>query len=172
VSQLRAGSAALGILPSPWANYARSRNIPVSETPDSGQRPAELDDRDWLRSRYERDGDLAIAIDLTRRYKRAISRGAVRRARERLGIPSAPPGRRCIVTSEKPRTDRTAAQRILGRLIRDVRDGTPPTYGTLMKRFVELDRARKARNPSAEQAALEALAAAAGLILDQQLRAA
>ena len=110
-----------------------------------------------------------------------LSRWKIRKAREAAGAASAPRGRprgtTVTVTSVKPlpKSHRNAAQRILGRMIREARPGgAPPSYDLLLARFVAVDRARKEGDRLAELDALEGLAAAAGLVLDhlQRLQAA
>lgn len=141
----------------------------VSDTPASGRRPAELDDPDWLRARYERDGDMSIALELTARYKRPISRMMVRLARERLGIPSLPPGRRPQPrpTSARPDLRKPRIVKITARKTRDDREGTPASWESVLGRLVDSDQAKKARNVPGQITALEALAAAAWRLADQ-----
>jgi hypothetical protein len=55
-------------------------------TSSPGHRPRQLNDYFWLLGRYQIAGDNQIAAEL------GVSRNAVRRARERLGIPSRPRG--------------------------------------------------------------------------------
>jgi hypothetical protein len=58
--------------------------------------PAELDDREWLKARYGLLGETTIAAELQ------VSRKAVRRARERLGI--APPANGAELNGSTPET--------------------------------------------------------------------
>jgi hypothetical protein len=109
---------------------------------------------------------MAIAIELTSRYKRPISRMMVRSARERLSIPSAPPGRRCAATSVKVTTAKPRIAKITSRKARDEREGEPPTRETVLGRLVEWDRAVKDRSVTGQINALEALAAAAWRLAD------
>lgn len=146
----------------------------VSNAPASGRRPPELDDREWLKARYERDGDPAIALELTAKYERSISRKTVMVARERLGIPSLPPGRRRTeatvrVLPRRPARE-PAAMRIVARMAREQReDDLEVSYDLLLGRFVNVDRARKAGDRLGLLEELEALGAAAGLLLDHEL---
>lgn len=109
---------------------------------------------------------MAIAIELTSRYKRPISRMMVRSARERLSIPSAPPGRRCVATSVKVSTAKARIAKITARRARDEREGEPASWEIVLARLVDGDRAKKDRSVTGQINALEALAAAAWRLAD------
>lgn len=134
-------------------------------SPASGRRPPELDDADWLRARYRRDGDLTIALELK------VARGTVRAARERLGISSAAPGRRRGGTTTRRnaqlRERIPAAAQIAARITAEQRpDGPPPTLSLAAARVRAVHQASLEGDRAALKDALVSLGSAAGLVLD------
>ena len=124
--------------------------------------PPELADRDWLARHYERHGDRWIASEL------GVSRFAVRLARERLGIPSQPPGRRRGV-------ERSTVQ--LNRALELVADEahSEPAKGTaelLAARVREAGDAAAANDDEAFDRSLIRLGAAVVLLHAERARAA
>lgn len=114
--------------------------------PDS--RPPELDDPEWLSRRLERDGAMAIALDL------GVTRWAVRAACERLGIPAASPGRRrSLLMTGKP----------IGRA--DHRD-CPPSEALLAERIRAAQEAKTAGDKLAYEDAMLGVSAIAGRIVE------
>lgn len=114
----------------------------------SGRRPVELDDPDWLRRRYARDGDKSIALELH------VDRKTVRRARDRLGIPSALPGRRRGIGAKSV--------------------SVPDPESQLASRIIAAQEARARGHDQAYDDALRSIASAALLLLStrQDARAA
>lgn len=107
---------------------------------------------------------MAIALDL------GVSRGTVRRARERLGILGASPGPRRGSPPKRRATDRQpliAALRIAERILAEQRAGGPPgTLNTISTRVRALHEADQAGDWPAIKDSLISLAAACGLMLD------
>jgi hypothetical protein len=101
-----------------------------------------------------------IALDLH------VSRKTVRLARERLGIPSLPPGPRPTVVSVKVPDRKPRIVKITSRKARDEREGTLASREAVLGWLVEWDRALKERSVTAQINALEALAAAAWRLAD------
>jgi hypothetical protein len=141
----------------------------LSTAPVSGRRPSELDDPEWLQRRYLRDGDMSIALDLH------VSRGTVIRARERLGIPSQPTGRRRGVSTAPLAAVQTAGDLIAARIgAQSSRSGPAPSKHMLAERFAALVDADTHGDQSAFRDALIEMAAGCGLVWDhlQRLEAA
>ncbi len=132
-------------------------------------RPRELDDAQWLRRRYERDGDMAIALDL------GVARGTLRAARERLGIAPQAPGRRrgvlVNVALIHPRAPAAQLPPVLEQLGRRYdqdshHTGAPATWTTVLNRLAAADRARRRHDRTAELNAAIAVSSAAALVAD------
>lgn len=128
--------------------------------------PPELNDRDWLAARYERDGDTQIARDL------GVSRRTVRAARERLGIRSQPPGRRRGVSPTAGQLDATLDLFVATYLAERNTAGPAPSERLLAGRVAEASQARGSDDPDAFGEALIRLASAACLMHRALLRAA
>ena len=136
----------------------------------SGRRPAELDDRDWLLDRYERDGDIAIAEEL------GVARLTVQRARHRLGIPTRAPGRRRGVSRARETHPTRAAELITLRIREQTSphrsaDRKPaPTDELLATRFRAVNDAWTDGDQHTLIQEVIELAAACGVLVDRLLR--
>lgn len=131
-------------------------------------RPALLDDHDWLARRYASVGDAPIASEL------GVSRETVRHARERLGIESAPRGRRRSDGGTRPRPqamepDQTAAM-IIERFQREVRLGAAAGPALVATRIRAVHDASNAGDELALEDAIAAAASGLALWHSQLLR--
>jgi DNA-binding MurR/RpiR family transcriptional regulator len=126
-------------------------------------RPPQLDDVDWLRARYSTAGYKTIATEL------GVSPGTVRRACQRLGLGSAPPGRRSgDQIAYLAASQQSVHERVFARYFAE-RDGTVEDPLALLKdRLAFYIRAQLERDDRAADAALEATAVAAMIALDRQ----
>ena len=138
--------------------------------------PAELNDVDWLRRRYQVISDDAIATEL------GVDRKTVRAARQRHGIPSQPRGPRrgaapvmrstVAIASPAPAPDVTSptTRLVAERVARERGDGG---FGpaVLSQRVRAVAVARVSGDPAAVEDAIVGVASAAVLWLDQLLLA-
>lgn len=116
---------------------------------------------------------MAIAIQL------GVARETVRRARERLGIEAAPPGRRrgvpmSTVTSGRPPVSHPTAMVIVSRFAREQQRRVPATESLLAERIRALQEAKTAGDELAYDDALLAINSLTALMWDhrQKVRAA
>lgn len=122
----------------------------VSDPPGTGRRPSQLDDPEWLGRRLERDGAMAIALDL------GVTRWAVRAACERLGIPAASPGRRrSLLMAGKPTVRFDHDYRVC-----------PPSEALLAERIRAAQEAKTAGDKLAYEDAMLGVSAIAGRIVE------
>jgi len=127
-------------------------------------RPAELDDPDWLRKQAAVHGDRAIAKQL------GTTRDIVRGARRRWGIQTQPGRRRGFVVQAVTTVTTAAHERVIARYQteRSLRDGPAPSVFLLETRNKALRDALLSGEPDLICEALEAAAAGMLLMLDHE----
>ena len=130
--------------------------------------PVELDDEQWLRREYTSKGDVAVAAEL------GVSRTTVRRARQRLGIPSRARGRPRGGTAAAPPRDMSgttpAAARISARMMVESQAGGPTGARHLVAARIRAVHESDLENDQAAlEDALTGAASALGLWLDRLL---